>query len=328
MSVEALRQIAARPPRRCVSRVAATVGVMGMLGMACRPPESNATGRTTTRSVAATRIVCSFLPVYIFTLNVVGDSPGIEVLSLLPSSAGCPHDYDLSVSDVKIAATAEVLVLHGGLERFAGEDLRRINPRATQIEAWQACDRIAESELDEPPAAAHGHQWNPHVWLSVDGAICEVHAIAEGLARAIPRCAPALRANGEAYIGRLERLKSEFATTAPRLKGARIVTTHDAFAYLARDLGLKVAATIHADPRTEPSPARLARVIRTIRAQRVRVVIREAGPAAPLAERVAAEAGVPVRELDPIVSATESPSPDYYERVMRANLRVLNEVLR
>ena len=43
---------------------------------------------------------------------------------------------------------------------------------------------------------------------------------------------------------------------------------------------------------------------------------------------VAREAGVPVRELDPLTTATQTPPADYYEQTMRANLRTLKEVLK
>jgi ABC-type Zn uptake system ZnuABC Zn-binding protein ZnuA len=38
------------------------------------------------------KVLCSFLPVYVFAQNVVGDTPGVEVELLLSPDLGCPHD--------------------------------------------------------------------------------------------------------------------------------------------------------------------------------------------------------------------------------------------
>jgi ABC-type Zn uptake system ZnuABC Zn-binding protein ZnuA len=52
------------------------------------------------------RVLTSFLPVYLFTKNVVGSVPGVSVDMMLPASLGCPHDYALVPSDMKKIAAA------------------------------------------------------------------------------------------------------------------------------------------------------------------------------------------------------------------------------
>ena len=46
------------------------------------------------------RVVCTILPVYCLTLNVVGRTPGVQVELLLPAHQGCPHDYDMTPGDL------------------------------------------------------------------------------------------------------------------------------------------------------------------------------------------------------------------------------------
>ncbi len=41
------------------------------------------------------RVLTSFLPIYLFTKNVVGNATGISVDMMVPASLGCPHDYAL-----------------------------------------------------------------------------------------------------------------------------------------------------------------------------------------------------------------------------------------
>ena len=65
------------------------------------------------------RVLTSFLPMYLFTRNVVGDAPGVAVEMMLPASLGCPHDYSLSPGDMKKIAEADLFLANGfGMEEF------------------------------------------------------------------------------------------------------------------------------------------------------------------------------------------------------------------
>jgi ABC-type Zn uptake system ZnuABC Zn-binding protein ZnuA len=68
------------------------------------------------------RVLTSFLPMYLFTRNVVGDAPGVAVDMMLPSSLGCPHDYSLSPGDMKKIAETDIFIANGlGMEDLSGE---------------------------------------------------------------------------------------------------------------------------------------------------------------------------------------------------------------
>ncbi|MCL6646213.1 MAG: metal ABC transporter substrate-binding protein [Dehalococcoidia bacterium] len=54
---------------------------------------------------------------YITTINIVGDVPGIRVVSMTGPVTGCLHDYQLTPDDVKRLSDAEVFVVNGaGME--------------------------------------------------------------------------------------------------------------------------------------------------------------------------------------------------------------------
>lgn len=291
---------------------------------ACR----NAPNSATTQS-SSHRIVCSFLPMYLFTTAVVGNTPGFSVDLLLPSNIGCPHDYELTTADARRLADADVVILSGGLETFSGEAIRRINPKAKQIEAWTGCKVIADSgdEAAHDAHDSHLHAGNPHVWLSPIEAAREVENIRAGLAAAYPDHAPAFDRNAAAFIAKLKSLQSDFAAARPAFKHRNIVTMHDAFAYLARDLDLNVVASITLNPQQEPPPGRVAAIVAAIKKDKVPCLFTEPDVSASLANTIAREAGVPARSLDPLTTATSKPAPDYYEQRMRANLQTLKESL-
>jgi zinc transport system substrate-binding protein len=264
------------------------------------------------------RVLASFLPMEIFTRNVVGDTPGVTVESMLPAAMGCPHDYALTPGDMKKIASADLFVANGlGMEAFLGEPVRRANPRIRIVETAGAVPPIHEG---------HGHgDVNPHAWVSPRNAILQVREIEKALSAARPAGAASFRRNADAYVSRLSALAAEFDAAAKTFRRRNIVTFHNVFAYLARDLGLTVVGEIESTPGQEPSAGEIRNLSRTIRERKVPAVFSEPQYSPKLAEAVAREAGVPVRVLDPV--ATGSPSLTAYEDAMRRNLSTLKEAL-
>jgi ABC-type Zn uptake system ZnuABC Zn-binding protein ZnuA len=267
----------------------------------------------------------------IFTRNVVGDAPGVTVASMLPASLGCPHDYALTPGDMKKIASSDLFVANGlGMEEFLGEPVRRANPKIRIVETAQGVRPIREGH-DDPARGAHspeGHdhgEVNPHTWVSPRNAILQVREIEKALSAARPVSAPAFRRNADAYVSRLSTLAAEFETAAKTFRRKNIVTFHNVFDYLARDLGLTVVGEIETAPGQEPSAGEIRKLSRTIRERKVPAVFSEPQYSPKLAEALAREAGVPVRVLDPV--ATGSPTLTAYEDAMRRNLVTLKEAL-
>ena len=142
------------------------------------------------------RVLTSFLPMEIFTRNVVGDTPGVIVESMLPASMGCPHDYALTPGDMKKIASADLFIANGlGMEDFLGEPVRRANRKIRIVETSAAVLPIRD---------AHGHgDVNPHAWVSPRNAILQVREIEKALSSAKPAGAASFRRNA---VGRLLEL--------------------------------------------------------------------------------------------------------------------------
>lgn len=249
------------------------------------------------------RIVCTFLPNYVFTENVIGNSPGIDAKLLVSPEVGCPHGYVMSTADLKLIGDADVIVANGlGLESFL-DRLRRENPKARLITISDDCDVLKAQAPDihaHPAATQHGEEagkeheaahgaetghgseathgseaagheghvesdLNPHVWVSPVQAVRQVRSLTRQLAAIDPAHAQAYRANADAFIARIEKLHAETLEASKGFVNRRIVTFHDAFAYLARDLNLEVVATLTIDPSRPPSAQEMANLIRTIK---------------------------------------------------------------
>ncbi|HEX8043406.1 metal ABC transporter substrate-binding protein [Candidatus Deferrimicrobium sp.] len=264
------------------------------------------------------RVLASFLPMEIFTRNVVGDTPGVTVEMMLPASLGCPHDYALTPGDMKKIASADLFIANGlGMEEFLGEPVRRANPKIRIVES-------ARTVL--PLRGEHDHgDVNPHTWVSPRNAILQVREIEKALSAARPGGAASFRRNADAYVSRLSALAAELDAAAKTFRRRNIVTFHNVFDYLARDLGLTVVGEIETAPGQEPSAGEIRNLSRTIRERKVPAVFSEPQYSPKIAEALAREAGVPVRMLDPV--ATGSPGRTAYEDAMRRNLSTLKEAL-
>ncbi len=268
------------------------------------------------------RVLTSFLPIYLFTKNVAGNAPGVEVEMMLPASLGCPHEYALTPADMKKIAAADLFVANGlGMEEFIGDPVRKANPKITVIESGAGIVPIrAASE------SGHGHgDVNPHSWVSPRNAILQVRTIEKALSAASPVNGARFKANADGYVKRLETVAAEFDAASKQYKNRNIVTFHNVFDYLARDLGLSVVGEIEAVPGQEPSAGEIRKLLGIIRQSRAAAVFGEPQYPEKLAAMIGREAGVPVRALDPV--ATGATGLTAYEDAMRGNLRVLRETL-
>ena len=284
--------------------------VTAVLGLACVGGAAPAPARPV-------RVIASFYPVYIATLNVTKGVPGVDVANLTKPFTGCLHDYQMTPEDMTTLARADLFVVNGaGMEAFL-DKVRRQFPALKSIEASSGIDLLRNAADGEP---------NPHVWLSVALAIRQVQNIAAGLARADPSRAAAYQANAAGYAARLAALQARMVAGLQNVRSRDIITFHEAFPYFAREFNLNVVAVIEREPGSEPSARDLVETIRTVRRTGVKALFAEPQYPAKAAETIAAETGARVFTLDPVV--TGPMAPDAYIHIMESNLATLVEALR
>jgi zinc transport system substrate-binding protein len=264
---------------------------------------------------APLRVVTSFYPVYVATLNVADGVEGVEISNLTSPHIGCLHDYQLTAGDARKLADADLLLANGaGMEPFL-EKVARQSPGLRVVEVSEGIPLM---------------DGNPHVWVSFEGARRQAANIAEVLAAVSPDRAEAFRANARAYAGKLSALEKTMRDALAPYAGTPIVTFHEAFPYFARDFRLEIAGVIESEPGTEPSARELADTIKLVRARGVKALFGEPQFSDRSAQVIARETGTRVYQLDPVVTGPSAPDEarDAYLRAMKSNLAVLQEALR
>ena len=252
------------------------------------------------------QVLTTFAPISSLTKNVAGEAAIVE--QLLPPNAE-PHHFSLSPGDLKKLARADVLVENGlGAEEWVEGALR--SSKAVRVTASQGI---------------RPDDGNPHVWLDPILAIRQVENIRDALAKRDPANAAIYKRNAAAYIERLRALDGEIrAATAP-LADKKLLTSHGAFHYFAKQYGFEVVGVFEEFPGREPSPRALRKLRDTIAKHGVKVLFTEPGQPRRVLRNLSDELGLPVVEIDPMEFG--KPDAGLYERVMRSNLQNLKEAL-
>ncbi|MEA5501406.1 metal ABC transporter solute-binding protein, Zn/Mn family [Limnoraphis robusta] len=275
---------------------------------------------TVAQNTRSTKVVATFLPMYLFTKAVSGSSREVEIL--VPPNVTA-HEYQASPSDARKLAQAQILVKNGlGMETFlSGLVANAGNPQLKQIDASQGIQALQEDHDHD-----HGHshaEGNPHVWLDPILAQKQVANIREGLIAADAGNAQTYRANADAYIKQLQQLDQEFKSRLGSVKGCKFIAFHDAYPYLARRYGIQQMAVLEL-PEDSISPRDIQRVIAAVKEYDVQALLSEPGVNDSRLQQISNDVGLPVKTLDPI--ETGSLDPQYYFTAMRKNLKTLEDI--
>ena len=235
--------------------------------------------------------VTTTLELYADVVRSIGGDR-VSVRSILPAAAD-PHTFEPSPRDVARAAGSDAVVANGfGLEESVLKVLRPALPADVPLIELAEC---AIERGTEPIGE------NPHLWLDVD--VMKVYAaiIRDELVRVDPDGQETYDADYELYASELEKLGTYMKQTAGVVpeQHRKLVSTHDAFPYMARYLGLEVAAVVAPSPGQEASPAAVAELTRTIRDLSIPAVFAEPqlGSERKVLEQAAADAGAKVCTL-------------------------------
>ena len=260
------------------------------------------------------RILTTFYPMYILTLNVTENIEGVSVSNMAEQTVGCLHDYTLQTQDmVKIEQADALIVNGGGMEQF----MERVLSARTDLPVINALDGIEMEQSIEDGLL------NAHVWMDPVLAMTQVKNIADGLAAADPDHGDSYRQNAVAYCARLEALDSTLCDMLKPLEGVRIITFHEAFNYFAERYGMVVAGVIANEPGEEPSTRDIAETCDLVKELDIKTLFTEPQYPATAAQIIARETGASIYVLDPCVSGEESPA--HYEAVQMENARILRE---
>ena len=245
---------------------------------------------------AKLRAVATLPDLFILTRAVAGD---LATLDLIARFGQNPHDMEVRPSQVLLVRRADVLV-RNGLEEDAWIDVMAhasANPRMLRgspyvIEASQGIEvlKVLSGRVDRSMGDVHP-LGSPHFTLDPDNVAIVTANIVAGLTRAAPEQARVFEANRQAFLEKVAEADRRWKSALAPFPGAGIVSYHDSWPYFYRAFGLVEAGVIEDRPGIPPSPQHLANLIRTMREQKVRVILHESWYPTDVTNRIAKETG-------------------------------------
>lgn len=303
-----------------------------VLVSACGGADSDAASGT-----AGIDVMASFYPLQWVTERVVGERAGVT--SMTPPGAEA-HDLELSPRDVAEMTEADLVVYLAGFQPAVDEAVAQAEDTVavdaadlTSLDLTASEDEHDEHGDEDDHGAEDGHDdhaseavaADPHFWLD-PVRLAEVgDALSEEMAEVDPDGEQAYQDNAAELRADLEDLDEEMATGLGDCSSMTLVTSHQAFGYLADRYGFTQLGISGLSPEDEPNPAELAEVTDFVTENDVDTIYFETLVSPDVAQTVADEAGARTATLDPLEGLTEESAGSDYLEVMRSNLSALQE---
>jgi zinc/manganese transport system substrate-binding protein len=282
-------------------------------------------------------------PLRVVTLHTVlteiAREVGGEVVTVVPllRPGVDPHVFEPAPADIRRVREADLVLAAGlGMETYLPR-LRRDLPADRVVEVGNRIPDPVQVCTADHGHEGHGHahdhdhgEDDPHWWVAVDPLLAAIDIVTTELAARRPAAAPAIQTRAAAYRARIAALKPWAQAEIARIPQAQrlLVTSHDAFRYLAREYGLEVQPLLGLSTADETSARRLADTIELIRQRGLRSVFAEASTNDRTLAAIVRETGAkPGRPLC-ADGLGGQPGTDTIEGMIRHNILAIAEGLR
>ena len=218
----------------------------------------------------------------------------VESLSLLKPGSDA-HTYQPTPDDVKLIASAQVVVVNGlGFEGWIDQLIAAAGGQRPVVVASTGVEPMTAGVRAEGSAGhQHTHGADPHAWQDAKNGMLFVANIRAALAAADPAGADDYAAWADAYSAQLRVVDAWIRKQVSSLPAERrvLVTSHDALGYFGRAYGLEVVPVEGIATGQEPDPARVVALIALLRQRQVKAVFIESVANPKVVERIGAEGG-------------------------------------
>ena len=233
------------------------------------------------------KITTSFYPLYFLASEIGRDL--VEVTNITPPGAE-PHDYEITTQDIFNMKSSKLLVITGNLETWAPKIEESLSGTTTII---LSVGDVASDKTD------------PHFWLSPKEFALAADKITQSLLILDPTNKDIYLQNAKILNKRLLGLDAKLKTGLANCETRDLVTSHDAFGYLANEYGLRQVSIAGISTEEEPSLKKLAEVAQFAREYKIKYIFFESLLSPKLSETIATEVGAMTMVLNPLEGLTD-----------------------
>lgn len=260
---------------------------------------------------------------------VAGES--LEIHPVIPPGSDA-HMFAPNPKQVADIGQSALFIYNGaGFETWA-ESLKNTLPNTTGVLDMSKHVKLMKNEHHDEDEETDDHDHggvDPHYWLDIDNMIMMTKTIEAELSRLFPENKTAYKTASLNYIGRLQKLKEDYAAGLKECKSRTLVSNHSAFGYLAHSNNFESVAVIGLSSDEQPSAKVIAQVIALVKEHRIKTIFFEEFINDNVAQTIAHESGAQALSLQPLenISEDELKSHQTYESIMRENLAKLTQAM-
>lgn len=259
---------------------------------------------------------------------VAGDALDIHPIVPLGSDA---HMFAPNPTQVAELSKSALFVYNGaGFETWAEGVKTTLSSTTGVVDMSEHVVLLKEGDHDQHTEDEHHHgAYDPHYWLDLDNMIVMTQTLDTEFSKLLPPKAELFHKNAAAYIGELQKLKSEFTTGLAECKNRTLISNHDAFGYLAHANKLENVSVIGLSSDEQPSAQTVAHIVQVVKEHGMKTIFFEELINDNVSQTIAQETGAKAVALQPLenISQDELKLHQTYLSVMRENLKKLREAM-
>jgi zinc/manganese transport system substrate-binding protein len=223
--------------------------------------------------------------------------PHVEVSSLVGPNSDA-HVFDPTPADAKRLAAAKLVVVNGlGFEGWLNRLVKSSGYKGPVLTASKGVKTIPMAKSDHGDGHSHSHAApDPHAWQSLLNARQYVENIRVALSAAMPAHSADFQSRTTDYLKQIDALEksTQARIAAVPMERRRVITSHDAFGYFARQYKVTFYPLQGLSTASEPSAADVVRIVNEIKKNKVTAIFAENISDPRVLERVAKDSGAKI----------------------------------
>jgi ABC-type Zn uptake system ZnuABC Zn-binding protein ZnuA len=266
--------------------------------------------------------VASFSTIDTEIVQQVGDDH-VDIAALVKPAVD-PHEYEPTPADLRKVTDAQLILTSGKhMENYLNKLQEATGGKADLLKVG---DHFSSLKMKGEKGETNE---DPHWWHSVANVKQATKIIRDELIKLDPADKADFEKNANAYLAKLDALDDwvkRKVAELPRDK-RKLVTSHDAFQYFARDYGFKIEAIEGVNTETEASNRHVSELIDDVKKQNVKAIFLESTLNPKVTTQITRETGVKIGGTL-YADGLGSGEASTYEGMMKHNVSTIVDALK
>ena len=238
-----------------------------------------------------------------------------------------PHEYEPRPEELKIVGDAQLILLSAKhMESYVGKLKQATGTKGNLVEVGEGFASLKMKSEKDPDKVVE----DPHWWQSVANTEKAVKIVRDELVKISPEDKATFSENAARYLTKLDALekwvKLELAKL-PRDK-RKLVTSHDAFQYFAKENGFTIHAIEGISSEDQPSSKKVGEIVAAIKSEGVKAIFPENIENPKVMTEITRETGAKIAPPLYADGLGDTPEASTYEAMYKHNVTTIVEALK